>query len=1014
MILATVVPALHDVVLHLPLITTVVAALFAFELFRRHGRKGGDHLLWWAIGMVTYGLGTLCESWTTVVGWNPFVFRCWYVTGALLGGYPLAQGSIYLLARPRFARWSARVVPSIVAVAALFVFLSPLDLSLAEPHRLSGRVLVWSWVRWISPFVNLYAVVFLVGGAAVSALRWWRRAETHHRAVGNALIAIGALLPGIGGSLTRAGWVEALYVTELAGLILIGLGYRRCIRAPAPALPAAAAVTATALVLALLGAGGAGAQSAPTNAPPPQPPTATPAAASAPKTTKAKGEQKTGEKPAGSFFDATTVTATGSERNAFEIATPVTVIPAEQIRRLAVDNPAQLLREQPGVDVNGVGPNQARPVIRGQRGLRVLFLEDGLRLNNARRQTDFGEISGLVDLDSVATVEVVRGPASVLYGSDAIGGVLNLIPKRPSFLHGRDFSGWAGARYGDAASATRGSLGLAARLGKVEAQVGAARNDSSDYDAPAGRFGDIRLPRPTPVRDTALLDDSEWGSLLYPLTDGQFLRLRGERYHAGQAGFGYVDPAAYDAAEDTKIRILYPFQDFDRWVLTYEGSALGLALADTVDAKVYWQSNRRQLVNDIAIDIGPIGPGFPDSSVLANTDNHTSLETLGLRFEGIRALGSRQLVTWGTEAYRDVSRNTDFSLTTTVLRFPFPPFEVRDESTDAVANAPNATNTSAGVFVQDEVTLGPRLRATGGLRWQQVSTRADATPGWDVSSLDFDDRQLVGSLTTTWQLTDELNALASFGTAFRAPNIIERLFNGPTPEGAGYQILNPDLNSEKSRNVDVGLKYRRRDAYFEAVAFETEIRDGIVQYYLSPEEIAALPPDVRAAIDAGHPSFVVQQRNADKLRYRGLEVSAGYRAPFGLTLGGNFSRILAERIGSLNPPTGDTYGTKVVAYARWEPTGGRWWAEYRVRHNAATDAALDPNEPVPPIGRVLPSFTVHTLAGGVTLLERAGVRHELSLAVENLTDELYAEFSNATFFRPEPGRNVKATYRLSF
>jgi outer membrane receptor protein involved in Fe transport len=140
----------------------------------------------------------------------------------------------------------------------------------------------------------------------------------------------------------------------------------------------------------------------------------------------------------------------------------------------------------------------------------------------------------------------------------------------------------------------------------------------------------------------------------------------------------------------------------------------------------------------------------------------------------------------------------------------------------------------------------------------------------------------------------------------------------------------------------------------------------------------------------------------------------GYRAPFGVTVGGNYSRILAERVGSLNPPTGDTYGTKVVAYARWEPTGGRWWAEYRLRHNGATDAALDPNEPVPPVGRVLPAFTVHTLAGGVTLARRSRVRHELSLAIENLTDELYAEFSNATFFRPEPGRNVKATYRISF
>ena len=63
---------------------------------------------------------------------------------------------------------------------------------------------------------------------------------------------------------------------------------------------------------------------------------------------------------------------------------------------------------------------------------------------------------------------------------------------------------------------------------------------------------------------------------------------------------------------------------------------------------------------------------------------------------------------------------------------------------------------------------------------------------------------------------------------------------------------------------------------------------------------------------------------------------------------------------------------------------------------------------------VLPSFTLHTVAGGVTLFERAGLRHQLQLSVENLTDELYAEFSNATFFRPEPGRSVNASYRVRF
>ncbi|MGB5173798.1 MAG: TonB-dependent receptor plug domain-containing protein, partial [Thermoanaerobaculia bacterium] len=101
--------------------------------------------------------------------------------------------------------------------------------------------------------------------------------------------------------------------------------------------------------------------------------------------TEAEQGEEAGAEPASSFFEATTVTATGTEVDVFSIATPVSVIPEAEIQRKLPENAVDLFRAQPGVDVNGVGPNQARPIIRGQRGLRVLFMENGLRLNNARR-----------------------------------------------------------------------------------------------------------------------------------------------------------------------------------------------------------------------------------------------------------------------------------------------------------------------------------------------------------------------------------------------------------------------------------------------------------------------------------------------------------------------------------------------------------------------------------------------------------------------------------------------------
>ncbi len=233
--------SLHSFLLHLPIVTTFFAVFFASHLFIRYREKGGGpHLLWWGIGMVTYGIGTFTEAFTTLAGWNPFIFRCWYVAGAFLGGYPLAQGSIYLLMNKRFADWSARIVTAVIGVGAVLVFLTPLDVSLAEAHRLHGGVMEWSWIRLMTPFINLYSVAFLAGGAAWSAWKFLRVPEARNRYLGNILIATGAILPAIGGTATRFGYVEALYVTELIGLLLIFAGYRKCVAAPSPVVAAEA------------------------------------------------------------------------------------------------------------------------------------------------------------------------------------------------------------------------------------------------------------------------------------------------------------------------------------------------------------------------------------------------------------------------------------------------------------------------------------------------------------------------------------------------------------------------------------------------------------------------------------------------------------------------------------------------------------------------------------------------------------------------------------------------------
>ena len=217
---------------YLPIATTALSLVFFGVLIRHyHHRPTGPHLLWWAAGIFCYGLGTALESAITLAGNTIWLTKAWYIAGAILGGYPLAQGTVYLLLRRRTAHILTITTLPVIALIALLVVLSPVNLDALELHRPSGRVLGWSWVRAMTPLINGYAATFLIGGAVLSAVRYARQRDAGALAVGNGLIAFGALMPAVGGGMAKAGFVEALYVGEFVGLLFIWSGYAACARA---------------------------------------------------------------------------------------------------------------------------------------------------------------------------------------------------------------------------------------------------------------------------------------------------------------------------------------------------------------------------------------------------------------------------------------------------------------------------------------------------------------------------------------------------------------------------------------------------------------------------------------------------------------------------------------------------------------------------------------------------------------------------------------------------------------
>ena len=214
---------------HLPILTTIISGFFAYFILERYrGRTISKHLLWWGLGVITYGIGTLLESYNTLFGWNLIVFKLWYIFGALLGGGPLAIGTIYLLFGKRAGDISVTLLITVVSITSVFVILSPIKYELIDTAIFNSKVLGWQDIRKVSPFINSLAALFLIGGAFYSAFKYLKIPNLRNRFTGNLLIAVGAILPGIGGYYSRLGFTEVLYVGEFVGIIFIWFGYKFC------------------------------------------------------------------------------------------------------------------------------------------------------------------------------------------------------------------------------------------------------------------------------------------------------------------------------------------------------------------------------------------------------------------------------------------------------------------------------------------------------------------------------------------------------------------------------------------------------------------------------------------------------------------------------------------------------------------------------------------------------------------------------------------------------------------
>lgn len=215
---------------YLPYISTIVTFAFTVVVYNRYRQRGGFHLLFWSIGLLFYGLGTLSEVVLSLT-FNVFALKLWYLMGAMLTAAWLGMGSVHLLIRKgNTAMALTWILTAISVLAAILVLTAPAisssyNVALPASEQYKDVLTRNGLTILFTILLNIYGTLTLVGGAIYSAFLFWRKKVLANRMFGNILIAAGALSPAMGGSLLKAGLTDFLYLSELVGAILMFIGF---------------------------------------------------------------------------------------------------------------------------------------------------------------------------------------------------------------------------------------------------------------------------------------------------------------------------------------------------------------------------------------------------------------------------------------------------------------------------------------------------------------------------------------------------------------------------------------------------------------------------------------------------------------------------------------------------------------------------------------------------------------------------------------------------------------------
>jgi hemoglobin/transferrin/lactoferrin receptor protein len=654
------------------------------------------------------------------------------------------------------------------------------------------------------------------------------------------------------------------------------------------------------------------------------------------------------------FHDEVTVTASPGRAEALEqVPQRVNVVGEEEIAFRAKAVLVQAANEEVGIHLQRTSPTMGGIFVRGLTGTKVNVYVDGVRYTTSAQRGGVSTFFNLVDPQSLDGIEVVRGPSSAEYGSDALGGTVQLLTHVPQFSpEGSRLSGTWNANFGSVDTSYGSALtaryaaphfGLSGTLAGRRANTLRPGGGEDSHNAvtrflglPSSAVIDERLP------DTAFTQygghlRANWA--IAPTAQLMASYLRGQQ----DGGKRYDQLLGGDGNLQADLRNLMA----DHFYIRFEKSRAGFL--DRFTLAYSFSAQREERVNQG-------GNGNPRASI-----NHEPERTKahGIQGAAYRLFG-RHDVTLGADAYFESMKAPSFATNATTAATTVRRGRVPD----------GATYDQAGVFLQNVFEAVPqKLRLNGAVRFSTASYEAQAAdspivngkPLWPDDSYETDAFTFrVGAL---WTVGSGVSVAANVSRGFRAPDITDLGTFGLT--GSGYEISNREvqglggfvgttadatavssgdsvrvLDPETSLSYELTLRYKSRRFKADLTGFQTDVDanvakqalilpQGAVGLSLAGEPIIRqLPNGVVFVTVANNPVLV--RANFDDARIRGLEATAEAEITPSVFVGGIFTYLHTEDRKTGRPPNieGGTPAPDGWLKVRIAPNGGkRFWVE---------------------------------------------------------------------------------------